>query len=94
MPLYNISSGIAYLYSMNACISADTDECLLNKDNRFCSQMCINTNGSYYCLCNDGFLLQSDNYNCIGIYTYIHFMYSCFSLYIYYTYVSCTHNIG
>ena len=31
-----------------------------------CSQKCFNTVGSYYCDCNNGYLLGSDNHTCIG----------------------------
>lgn len=36
-------------------ISADINEC----DNSPCSQICTNTEGSYSCSCNDGFLLSN-----------------------------------
>ena len=31
-----------------------------------CSQECVNTVGSYYCGCDDGYLLLSDNHTCTG----------------------------
>ena len=31
-----------------------------------CDQICINTNGSYYCDCNVGYLLASDSFKCEG----------------------------
>ena len=42
----------------------DIDEC---KENHTCDQICINTNGSYYCSCYGGFVLQHDNRNCEGL---------------------------
>ena len=43
---------------------ADIDECAENITN--CTQHCINTVGSYYCNCSNGFLLSDDNHTCIG----------------------------
>ena len=31
-----------------------------------CQQTCINTAGSYYCDCTDGFQLDSDSHRCTG----------------------------
>jgi len=44
----------------------DINECLDN--NAGCNQICENTNGSYYCSCNSGFEMSSDNHTCIGTY--------------------------
>ncbi|XP_077870494.1 vitellogenin receptor Yl-like [Saccoglossus kowalevskii] len=40
----------------------DIDECA--EDNGGCDQICVNTIGSYECLCNVGFVLNSDNVTC------------------------------
>ena len=40
----------------------DVDECENNLNN--CSYMCINLNGSYYCVCDYGFSLQDDEETC------------------------------
>lgn len=32
--------------------------------------MCYNTNGSYYCMCRDGFQLQADKQSCRKIISY------------------------
>ena len=40
----------------------DIDECALGIDQ--CAHMCHNTNGSYICSCNAGYLLNSDLFNC------------------------------
>ena len=44
--------------------SLDIDECSTNKGN--CSQLCMNTNGSYACLCQSGYLLGANNQSCNG----------------------------
>lgn len=42
----------------------DIDECSL--DNAGCSHTCLNTPGSVFCLCPDGFYLTSDGKTCQG----------------------------
>lgn len=42
----------------------DKDEC---KEWGHCDQQCVNTDGSYKCLCNVGFILQGDNRTCRAI---------------------------
>ena len=44
----------------------DVNECLIN--NAGCKHNCKNTDGSYYCTCNSGFELSSDNHKCEGNY--------------------------
>ncbi|XP_049299545.1 uncharacterized protein LOC125772151 isoform X1 [Anopheles funestus] len=39
----------------------DVNEC---KERKPCDQMCYNTEGSYYCTCREGFMLQSDRQSC------------------------------
>ena len=47
----------------HACyVFTDVDECENNLNN--CSYMCINLNGSYYCVCDFGFSLQDDGETC------------------------------
>ena len=41
----------------------DIDECEIN--NGGCDQICTNTGGSHYCLCEDGFVLTGGTV-CIG----------------------------
>ena len=43
----------------------DVNEC--DVDNGGCSQICTNTNGSFTCECNNGYLLHSDGTNCTGM---------------------------
>ena len=44
----------------------DIDECTVETDD--CSQICINTVGSFDCDCNTGFVLDSDGSTCNGEY--------------------------
>ena len=46
---------------------ADVDECLDNNGN--CSHKCVNTEGSYYCECPAGYILQPNNRICEGEHT-------------------------
>uniref|UniRef100_A0A182QHN3 EGF-like domain-containing protein n=1 Tax=Anopheles farauti TaxID=69004 RepID=A0A182QHN3_9DIPT len=39
----------------------DINEC---KEHKPCDQTCYNTEGSYYCTCREGFMLQSDRQSC------------------------------
>ncbi|XP_058459484.1 epidermal growth factor-like protein 7 [Malaya genurostris] len=39
----------------------DINEC---KQHKPCDQTCYNTEGSYYCTCRDGFILQADRQSC------------------------------
>ena len=53
-------------------INLDIDEC--SDDTDGCSQICTNTNGSFICRCNRGFLLDVDGATCNGMQfvTFIH----------------------
>ena len=42
----------------------DINECAFNKGN--CSQVCLNTIGSYSCICTDGYILNVDGKTCSG----------------------------
>ncbi|XP_053372780.1 uncharacterized protein LOC123559692 [Mercenaria mercenaria] len=42
----------------------DVNEC---SDSTVCSQVCVNTAGSYYCQCNSGFRLADDGTNCTDV---------------------------
>lgn len=44
--------------------SSDVDECSTANGN--CTQNCINTGGSYHCVCNPGYQLEYNNRTCKG----------------------------
>ena len=45
------------------CTTVDINECEGYND---CHQNCTNTDGSYYCSCDTGFVLAVDNRTCQG----------------------------
>ena len=46
-------------------LSPDIDECDMDMDG--CSDQCINTEGSFYCLCiNTGYEIGDDGRTCVG----------------------------
>ena len=45
-------------------MNTDTDECSVK--NGGCTQLCINTVGSYECSCGTGYALDSDGHTCNG----------------------------
>ena len=57
-------------YSISSCdhsynimlIYADIDECATNISG--CNQACNNTNGSFHCICDDGYALFEDGKTC------------------------------
>ena len=68
---------ITYAYTYVLCTTVDINECEGYND---CHQICTNTEGSYYCSCDTGFVLTADNRTCQGYY----------SNYIYCMYIICT----
>ena len=44
--------------------NADVDECL--SSNGGCGQACTNTDGSFQCSCDEGYILAADNLECDG----------------------------
>lgn len=44
-------------------LSLDRDECLIS---HYCMHRCVNTVGSYYCECDTGYKLSSNNHSCVG----------------------------
>ena len=54
----------ASLSNLSFVVYADINECL--EDNGGCNQFCNNTNdGSYFCTCKDGYLLDVDDKGCL-----------------------------
>ena len=45
------------------CIILDINECARDHG---CNHTCINTEGSYNCICDDGYMLHLDERNCTG----------------------------
>ena len=58
------SSILCLTLVMSLCYFTDINECLTN--NAGCSDICVNTDGSYQCTCGSGFELDSDNHTCKG----------------------------
>ena len=58
-----LSVHVEIIHLPNA-LHADINEC--NTNNGGCSQMCLNTNGSYICLCRSGYILDANNRSCNG----------------------------
>ena len=42
----------------------DHNECIVNFGRGPCNQKCVNTHGSYHCLCNPSFFLAEDKHSC------------------------------
>ena len=49
----------------------DVDECVLRTHNCDINANCSNTNGSYACTCNKGYIGDGISGNCTGIFIYI-----------------------
>lgn len=50
---------------LNSLVFSDVNECTSHTDG--CGQHCHNTVGSYYCSCNVGYRLNSNNRTCDGM---------------------------
>ena len=53
--------------------NVDVDEC--GDDTDGCSQTCTNTEGSFTCGCNDGYVLNVDGTTCDGMYMVLMYYY-------------------
>lgn len=47
--------------SIHLLLFTDIDEC---ENPKLCSQICVNTSGSYHCQCLQGYVLSDDDHNC------------------------------
>ena len=57
-----------YIFDHEFCHDKNSDVIECDEDNGSCSQICINTEGSYECSCRNGYVLDSDGHNCSGTY--------------------------
>ena len=64
--LTRISNRFVMIHSwaINHVIIVDINECVEDTDG--CAHQCTNTIGSYFCTCNTGYSLDSDQHGCIG----------------------------
>lgn len=51
-------------YSGNALLCPDIDECLTDS---LCDHSCMNSQGSFHCVCDEGFVLAADRATCAGM---------------------------
>jgi Calcium-binding EGF domain len=60
---------LSQFHLLTGILPKDINECEI--DNGNCSNgTCVNTNGSFYCSCDKGFIMsEDDRYKCIGEYT-------------------------
>ena len=49
---------------INLLVTTDVNACSSNNGN--CSQICANTNGSFICSCQIGYILNADGRTCNG----------------------------
>lgn len=47
-------------------ISTDNDECS-ETEGMMCDHICVNTIGSFFCSCEEGYKLNDDGYTCDGM---------------------------
>ena len=52
---------------------SDLDECASNST--LCTQRCVNTDGSYFCDCNEGYRIKVGTNQCDGITNYFKLVY-------------------
>jgi len=56
-------------HSTSKCLTIDINECLVA--NGDCEHICINTDGTSRCNCEEGYRLQADGQSCSGLCGYI-----------------------
>lgn len=54
----------SFFFNSMTQFQIDVDECSRRQSG--CSQICINTKGSYKCSCEKGYALAQDGKSCIG----------------------------
>ncbi len=60
------NEGCVIVTNYHFCFT-DIDECVVLEGNGGCLQICMNTDGSFMCACNDGYILDiNDGMNCLG----------------------------
>ena len=62
MPLYSLYPFLSLL-SLHTLNGIDIDECA-SKNETMCSQVCVNSVGSYRCECENGYFLEEDKKTC------------------------------
>ena len=61
--IYQAPENEATIYTNSHCfIPSDVNEC--STSSHGCDHVCVNTNGSYYCNCREGFVLSSNGRTC------------------------------
>ena len=65
MLVYVKKKTVTYVILTNMHMFSDIDEC--SERTHDCSQICTNTDGSFICGCNSGYLLDSDGATCNGM---------------------------
>ena len=64
-------------------VFTDFNECAEPQSYHHCNQYCVNTPGSYYCKCKEGFVLSANGRICRGTYGSKTFLEGIFSYFIY-----------
>jgi len=60
-------------------LTLDIDECMVA--NGGCAHICNNTDGSFSCMCDEGYELDEDGQQCIGMHiNWLNGVYRCDSL--------------
>ena len=65
----NVKSFYPYNFQHIINFVSDVIECA--NSNGGCDHICENTEGSYYCQCEEGYILNADGHSCLGkLYAY------------------------
>ena len=60
---YIFGINLKIIYCMRMCMHADINECA---GDHGCHHLCNNTDGSFHCYCNPGYILHSNGIICTG----------------------------